>query len=126
MSSDDPMRDVTYEELRARVIPVESEAVTAKRIVAWLRGRTGAHGGGFTCADDVADAIEWEFGQGTSQERVIPERALREFIDGERLRQGSEDTLRENTTLLNHLARLLDEYTAKAPSEGPSSSGGER
>lgn len=30
-------------------------------IVEWLRGRTGAHGGGFTSADDVADAIEREF-----------------------------------------------------------------
>lgn len=35
-------------------------------IVAWLRGRTGAHGGGFTSADDVADAIEREFVVNTS------------------------------------------------------------
>lgn len=33
-----------------------------ERIVEWLRGRTGAHDGGFTSADDVADAIEREFG----------------------------------------------------------------
>lgn len=36
-------------------------AVDPAEIVAWLRGRTGAHGGGFTSADDVADAIEREF-----------------------------------------------------------------
>lgn len=37
------------------------DADTVTQVVAWLRGRTGAHGGGFTCADDVADAIEHEF-----------------------------------------------------------------
>ena len=36
-------------------------AIDPAEIVAWLRGRTGAHGGGFTSADDVADAIEREF-----------------------------------------------------------------
>jgi hypothetical protein len=35
-------------------------AVDPAEIVAWLRGRTG-YGGGFTSADDVADAIERHF-----------------------------------------------------------------
>jgi hypothetical protein len=43
---------------------VQEEAVDPAEIVAWLRGRTGAHGGGFTSADDVADAIEREFTTG--------------------------------------------------------------
>lgn len=33
-----------------------------RRIVEWLRDRTGAHGGAFTSANDVVDAIEAEFG----------------------------------------------------------------
>lgn len=33
-----------------------------RRIVEWLQGRTGAHGGGFASADDVALAIKREFG----------------------------------------------------------------
>lgn len=36
-------------------------AVDPTEIVAWLRGRIGAPDGGFTSADDVADAIEREF-----------------------------------------------------------------
>ena len=39
---------------------VDRESLVAE-IVAWLRGRTGAHGGGFTSADDVAEAIDYEF-----------------------------------------------------------------
>ena len=44
-------------------------AVAPEQIVAWLRGRTGAHGGGFTSADDVADAIEREFVSGPDHKR---------------------------------------------------------
>lgn len=36
----------------------------AQRMIQWLRGRTGAHGGAFTSADDVADALAREFGGG--------------------------------------------------------------
>jgi hypothetical protein len=35
---------------------------TVAAVVEWLRGRSGAHGGGFTSADDVAAAIVREFG----------------------------------------------------------------
>jgi hypothetical protein len=51
----------------ARWLWPEGEAATAQLVVAWLRGRTGAHGGGFTSADDVADAIECEFGHGSDK-----------------------------------------------------------
>lgn len=40
--------------------------VAVAEVVAWLRGRTGAHGGGFTSADDVCDAIERQFGSGAT------------------------------------------------------------
>ncbi|MDP2710810.1 MAG: hypothetical protein Q8O56_06290 [Solirubrobacteraceae bacterium] len=36
----------------------------ARQIVTWLRShRRGAHGGAFTCVDDVIAAIEWQFGE---------------------------------------------------------------
>lgn len=40
----------------------EVRADQTRRIVEWLHGRSGAHGGGFSSADDVRCAIEREFG----------------------------------------------------------------
>lgn len=59
--------DAEPEALRERMLKAAdaalqaSGAVDPSDIVTWLRGRTGAHGGGFTSADDVADAIERQF-----------------------------------------------------------------
>jgi hypothetical protein len=49
-----------YEAVIARLRHELAGAVDPAEIVAWLRGRTG-YGGGFTSADDVADAIERRF-----------------------------------------------------------------
>lgn len=42
-------------------VMVLAEDDRTRRMIQWLRGRSGARGGGFTCADDVADALHEQF-----------------------------------------------------------------